>query len=92
MLLAWLALIALAHLKIGGLLIAQTNHTAKDILGADQKHGMKMALQTREDLTLDFSKGVSEPIKSWFPHRTDGVVNPLWPWIAACRIYLGIRQ
>ena len=82
-LLGSLALIAFMHVKIGGLLIAQTNHTDKDILGADQKHGMKMALQTRDDLKLDFSKGVSEPIKSWFPHRTDGVVNPLWPWIAA---------
>ena len=65
------------------LLITQTNHTDKDILGADQKHNLKLALQTRQDLTLDFTQGVSEPIKNWFPHRTDGVVNPLWPWVAA---------
>lgn len=72
-----------AYLHIGGLLISQTNITDKDILGADQKHNLKTALLTREDLKLDFSKGVSEPIKNWFPHRTDGVIQPLWPWIAA---------
>jgi hypothetical protein len=25
---------------------------------------------------------VSAPLKKLFPHRTDGVVNPLWPWVA----------
>jgi hypothetical protein len=78
-----LVLMGMAHVKIGGLLIAQTNNTDQRILGGDQKHNMKLALQTRADLNPDFSKGVSEPIKDWFPHRTDGVVNPLWPWIAA---------
>ena len=82
-LLVSLALMAFAYLKIGELLITQTNFTDKDILGADQKHNLKFALQTRDDLTMDLSKGVSEPVKNWFPHRTDGVVNPLWPWIAA---------
>ena len=78
-----LLLIGSAYIKIGGLLITQTNNTDKRILGGDQKHNMKLALITRDDLKPDFSKGVSEPIKNWFPHRTDGVVNPLWPWIAA---------
>ena len=78
-----LMIISIAHVKIGGLLIEQTNFTDKDILGADQKHNMKMARLTRDDLSPDFSVGVSEPIKALFPHRTDGVVNPLWPWIAA---------
>lgn len=78
-----LALIGVAHVKIGGLLISQTNNTDQRILGGDQKHNMKIALQTRADLNPDFTQGVSEPIKNWFPHRTDGVVNPLWPWIAA---------
>lgn len=80
-----LALVAFVpvYVHIGSLLIQQTNHTDKDILGADQKHNIKLALQTREDLQPDFSKGFSEPLKNWFPHRTDGVVNPLWPWIAA---------
>lgn len=78
-----LVLVGMVHVKIGGLLIAQTNNTDQRILGGDQKHNMKLALQTRADLNPDFSKGVSDPIKDWFPHRTDGVVNPLWPWIAA---------
>jgi hypothetical protein len=82
-LLVALALVAVVHLKIGGLLVTQTNFTDKDILGADQKHNLKIALQTRADLKMDFDQGVSEPVKNWFPHRTDGVVNPLWPWIAA---------
>ncbi len=79
------ALVAIcsAYLYVGHLLIEQTNHSDKDILGADQKYNMKLAVQTHEDLTLDFSKGVSEPIKNWFPHRTEGVVSPLWPWVAA---------
>lgn len=79
----FLGLFAAAYVHIGGLLISQTNNTDKDILGADQKHNLKTALQTREDLKLDFSKGVSEPIKNWLPHRTDGVIQPLWPWVAA---------
>ena len=78
-----MSLIGFAYVKIGGLLITQTNITDKNILGADQKHNMKLALLARSDLAPDFSKGVSEPIKNWFPHRTDGVVNPLWPWVAA---------
>jgi len=81
--LAALAGYAILHLHLAGLLIAQTNFTDKDILGGDQKNNLKLALQTREDLHPDFATGVSVPIKNWFPHRTDGVVNPLWPWIAA---------
>jgi len=78
-----LGLMSLAYVKIGGLLITQTNNSDKRILGGDQKHNMKLALMSRDDLNPDFSKGVSMPIENWFPHRTDGVVNPLWPWIAA---------
>ncbi len=76
-------LMVMGHIWIGGLLIGQTNHTDEDILGADQKHNMRMALETRADLALDFSKGISQPLKDWLPRRTDGVVNPLWPWMAA---------
>ncbi len=78
-----LVVFASGYLRLAGLLVAQTNNTDKNILGADQKHNMKTALLTRADLKPDFSKGVSEPIKDWFPHRTDGVLQPLWPWIAA---------
>ncbi|MDB6138096.1 MAG: hypothetical protein JWO94_1168 [Verrucomicrobiaceae bacterium] len=78
-----LVVIAYAHVRIGGLLIDQTNASDKNILGADQKQNIKLALLARQDLSPDFTKGVSEPLKDLFPHRTDGVVNPLWPWIAA---------
>jgi len=83
-----LALLLLAgygciHLLLGDQLIKQTNFTDKDILGADQKHNLKVTLQTRPDLSPDVSQGISEPLKKWFPHRTDGVINPLWPWVAA---------
>lgn len=44
---------------------------------------LEMVETTRKDLTLDFSRGVSEPLNNWLPHRTDGMVRPLWPWMAA---------
>ena len=78
-----LAVVGMVHIRIGGLLISQTNISDKNILGADQKQNMKLALQARDDLSPDFNKGVSEPLKNFFPHRTDGVINPLWPWMAA---------
>jgi hypothetical protein len=78
-----LALFGIAYVKIGGMLIEQTNNTDKQILGSDQKHNMRWALETRQDLHPDFRKGISQPLKDFFPHRTDGVIQPLWPWIAA---------
>ena len=56
-----LAAFAAAYLHIGGLLIEQRNKEDNDILGADQKHNLKTAVQSRADLLA---------------HRTDGVVNP----------------
>jgi hypothetical protein len=44
---------------------------------------LNAAIETRRDLTPDFSKGVSKPLNDWLPHRTDGIVRPLWPWLAA---------
>lgn len=44
---------------------------------------LDMTALARQDLKLDFSKGVSEPLNNWLPHRTDGLVRPLWPWLAA---------
>ncbi len=89
MLLRWvvfallMALFAIAYLKIGTLLITQTNNTDKQIRGHDQLHNMRLATATRSDLTPDFRKGFSAPLLNFFPHRTDGVVQPLWPWVAA---------
>lgn len=78
-----LVLFVLAYVKIGGLLIEQTNHTAKDMFGGDQMHNMRLATETRADLQPDFSKGFTKSFVDFFPHRTDGVVQPLWPWIAS---------
>jgi hypothetical protein len=47
---------------------------------------LNAAIETRRDLTPDFSKGVSKPLNDWLPHRTDGVVRPMWPWLAAWSI------
>jgi hypothetical protein len=44
---------------------------------------MHWALETRPDLHPDFRQGISQPLKNFFPHRTDGVIQPLWPWLAA---------
>jgi hypothetical protein len=48
----------------------------------EQRH-LTMAAETKKDLSLDFSRGVSEPLNNWLPHRTDGLVRPLWPWMTA---------
>jgi hypothetical protein len=77
------ALYAFAHFQLGGLLIRQTNQSTKDIHGGDQSHNMRLATQVRaEDLHPDFSRGFTKGFLNFFPHRTDGVVQPLWPWIA----------
>lgn len=78
-----LVLFLLAFLKIGSLLISQTNHTDKNMFGGDQMHNMRLATQTKQDLSPDFSKGFTTALTNFFPHRTDGVVQPLWPWVAA---------
>jgi len=82
-LLAGLALYALAHVHFGELLITQTNNSDQAILGEDQKHNIRLALEARADHQPDWSEGLTEPLRRWFPHRTDGVVNPLWPWVAS---------
>lgn len=78
-----LILFGFAYLSIGGRLISQTNRTDKQIHGGDQLHNMRLATQTRQDLHPDFRTGLITPLTNLFPHRTDGVVNPLWPWVAA---------
>lgn len=44
---------------------------------------LTMTVASRKDQNLDFSHGVSVPLNNWLPHRTDGLVRPLWPWVAA---------
>lgn len=77
-------LYAFIHVKLGGLLITQTNHSTKDIKGGDQLHNMRLATEVRaQDLNPDFDSGFTKGFLNFFPHRTDGVVQPLWPWIAS---------
>lgn len=75
-----------------GLLIQQTNQqlgpTPDPVTGKvrgdqDQKHNINQALLARDFLTPLPELGTMENIMRWMPHRTDGVVAPLWPWIAA---------
>jgi hypothetical protein len=78
------ALYVFVHVKLGGLLILQTNHTDKEMRGGDQLHNMRLATQVAsQDLHPDFNQGFTKAFLNYFPHRTDGVVQPLWPWIAA---------
>ncbi|TLD69330.1 hypothetical protein FEM03_18345 [Phragmitibacter flavus] len=78
-----LALFLIAYVKMGSLLISQTNHTDKNMFGGDQMHNMRLATQAKADLDPDFTQGFTPALKNFFPHRTDGVVQPLWPWVAA---------
>ncbi len=78
-----LVLFGLAYVRIGELLIFQTNNTNEQMHGGDQMHNMSLATLTRDDLHPDFTKGFTTPLKNLFPHRADGVVMPLWPWMTA---------
>src|SRR4029079_10439163 len=78
-----LVLFGFAYLSLGKEIISQTNNSEKQMHGHDQMHNMRLATQTREDLNPDFRKGFTGPLFNFFPHRTDGVVQPLWPWVAA---------
>ncbi|GAA5148011.1 hypothetical protein GCM10023213_43570 [Prosthecobacter algae] len=47
---------------------------------------VELTKATQEDFRPDFSRSVSDPLKKLAPHRTDGVAQPLWPWLAALRL------
>ncbi|CAN5247042.1 hypothetical protein BH23VER1_BH23VER1_09260 [soil metagenome] len=77
----FLAAFGYLYLFLADHLVSQTN---KDVLASDQKHNMRLALQARDDRAADIeAEGLSVGVQRWFPHRTDGVVNPLWPWVAS---------
>lgn len=59
------------------------NHTNGDRNRSDQQNNIALARLAAADREPDFAGAGSQAIWDWFPHRTDGVVNPLWPWIAA---------
>ncbi|WP_397385320.1 hypothetical protein [Prosthecobacter sp.] len=60
--------------------------TRSDPLPEHERMYLNAAIETRKDLTPDFSKSVSQPLNDWLPHRTDGVVRPIWPWLAAWNV------
>ena len=60
--------------------------TRSDPLPEHERMYLNAAIETRKDLTPDFSKSVSKPLNDWLPHRTDGVVRPIWPWLAAWNV------
>ena len=66
----------------GTQLVHQSN---RDRSNFDQQHNINLAFHALEREELALVKGESVTAVLWrsFPHYTDGVVNPLWPWVAA---------
>lgn len=52
-------------------------------LNGIEQRNLELLKQCYQDQHPDFTHGFSEPLNRWGPHRTDGFVQPLWPWIAA---------
>lgn len=79
--LAGLAALLWAGLKIEEGLLVQTN---ADAAKSDQASNMRLAGETREvRAAAGWDDGASRALRDWLPSRTDGVINPLWPWIAS---------
>jgi hypothetical protein len=64
----------------------KVQNTTSTSISEQERRYLNAAIETRPDLTPDFSKSVSQPLNDWLPHRTDGVVRPLWPWLAAWNV------
>jgi hypothetical protein len=61
-------------------LVGQTNPNR---LKHDQQNNIELAKVAASHKDPDAKIGFSNSLWRWFPHYTDGVVNPLWPWVAA---------
>lgn len=59
------------------------NSPQKNGWTVEEEHHLKLTEQSRVDLRPEFTKSFSEPMKRMMPHRTDGLTQPLWPWVAA---------
>lgn len=68
------------NLKLGPQADAATGVVRGD---QDQKHNINQALLARDFREPRADLGTMENLLRWWPHRTDGVVAPLWPWVAA---------
>lgn len=75
-----------------GLLMEQTNRqlgperdpvTGQVRGDQDQKHNLNQTLKARRFHEPDPSLGTLQNLQRWLPHETDGVVAPLWPWVAS---------
>ncbi|MCB1237885.1 MAG: hypothetical protein KDM91_22660, partial [Verrucomicrobiae bacterium] len=79
---AFLSVFVWLWFYLGTHLIYQSN---QDRLNWDQQHNIAMAFKAldREKQPLQPGETVTEALWRSFPHYTDGVVNPLWPWVAA---------
>lgn len=77
---AGLALAGWLYVWLAGVLVATTNQNP---LAQDQKNNMRLALEARRTLEFDLGDGLGPAMHRWLPHLTDGVVAPLWPWVAA---------
>ena len=70
------------YFYLGTHLVYQTN---RDRLNYDQQHNITLAFTAIERAEQSIQPGESITSAMWrsFPHYTDGVVNPLWPWVAS---------
>lgn len=68
------------YFYLGRHLINQTN---SDRNRSDQQNNIKLTKIAYAHAHPEFSEVGTDGVWNWFPHHTDGVVNPLWPWIAA---------
>lgn len=78
---------------LGSSMIAQVNRelgpqrdplTGKIRGDQDQKHNVNQAVLAMQRLTGQRDDGQWGPsLTAWLPAVTDGVVGPLWPWVAA---------
>lgn len=81
---------AFCFAALGGILWLVSMRVAPRIEQADpmkltmvEASHLELTAQTYVDLDPDFTQSFSEPLNRMIPHRTDGLVQPLWPWIAA---------
>jgi hypothetical protein len=86
-LLRWLAfgIMAVGILLLGAREYQQSAgpRSEQGLKALEMRH-LRLAEVTRTDFTPDFTHSISEPLKQMLPHRTDGVVQPLWAWVVTC--------
>jgi len=89
-----LGLFAGLYFTLGSLLITHTNRDDDSIRSADQKHNIKLAVMTRQirSGTGPHADASQAPkFVRGLPNYTDGVVSPLWPWMASFLVPEGTK-